>query len=77
MGLSELRAAAASTSANSLIITADLTFDDKDETIVEERLNRNTEMQELDLKGCERKEIQTFFFFNASMSLIKSRFHDK
>lgn len=61
-GLSEQRAAAASTSANSLIITADSTFDDKGETTVEERLSWNTEMQglDLDLRGCEGED---FFFF--------------
>lgn len=48
-------------SANSLIITADSTFDDKGATTVEERLNWNTEMQrlDLDLRRCE----SLFFFF--------------
>lgn len=53
-------------SANSLIITADSTFDDKGATTVEERLNWNTEMQrlDLDLRRCE----SLFFFLRLHVS---------
>lgn len=44
-GLSEQRAAAASTSTNSLIITADSTFYDKAEVAVEECLNCNARIE--------------------------------
>lgn len=71
-GLSEQRAAAASTSANSLIRTAGSTFNDKGDVTVEERLSRNTEMQGLDLylRGCEGEDLSLLLISQDTIFLM-------